>query len=365
MFETALKLLKKLEKNGYEAYIVGGFVRDYLLNRSSQDVDICTSATPKDIRSLFEEENLSSENYGSVVLQYKGVRFEVTTFRKEDRYDDFRRPNDVTYITSLEEDLKRRDFTINSLLINSNGEVLDYLHGKEDLEKGLIRTIGDSYEKFSQDALRILRAIRFATILNFTLSDEVKEAIDKTKPLLKELSYERKKKELDCIFASPNVLYGVQLLQEFGLDTILEIPKLGSVPSFDDVLGVWAYLDCDTIYPFRKNERQLMESIRAVMTKNVTHPVVLYHYGLYVCGVASKLLGKSKKEVTRLYHDLAIHNREEIPITSSEICALLNREEGSFLKDIWKDLEKKILDRKVENNRSAIETYLKETYLTS
>ncbi len=329
----------------------------------SQDIDICTSATPKDILTLFPDNGLPSENYGSTVLNYKGVRFEITTFRKESDYDDFRRPNKVEFITSVEEDIKRRDFTINALLMNAKGEVIDYLNGKEDLNRKEICTIGPSEEKFKQDVLRILRAVRFATTLHFSLSAEVKDAILKVKGNLKELSYERKKKELDYIFSSPNASYGVSLLIELGLDKELELPNLSEVPSFEDLIGVWAFLKKEDIYPFSKHERELMASIREVMTKNIFHPSVLYYNDLYVLSVAALLLGKNKKEVIKAYNHLPIHHREDIMITSNEICTLLHKEEGAFLKEIWSDLEKKILKKELENSKEAIKSYLLKYYL--
>lgn len=362
MIETALKLLKKIEENGFEAYIVGGFVRDYLLGLESNDVDICTSATPKDIRDIFQEACLPHEDYGSVTLLMRNVRFEITTFRKEFTYVNNRRPLDITYISDLREDLLRRDFTINTICMNSKKEIIDLFHGQEDLNKKEICTIGDSYEKFSQDSLRILRAVRFATSLNFTLHPVVKEAILTTKHLLKNLSYQRKKEELERIFMSPNVMHGVSLLIELGLDEVLEIPKLKDVPSFDDVMGVWAWLDVMDVYPFSRNEKELITDIQKALSLSNLDPVVLFQYKLYVNSVAGNLKGISKKEITKAYVDLPIHYRKEIEISSDDICQLLKLEPGPFLKNIWIDLETKILNKKLENNFQEIQNYIIETY---
>ena len=229
MLEKALKFIKKIEDNGFKAYIVGGFVRDHLLGIESNDIDICTSARPSDIRDIFESSCLPNEEYGSVIVNSLNTRFEVTTFRKEIAYVDNRKPVEYIYIDDLYEDLKRRDFTINTICIDKDGKIIDLLDGRSDIEKREINTVGNSYDKFSEDALRILRAIRFATILDFKLSDEVKDAIIKTKDLLKNLSYERKKEELDKIFGSIHVKYGVKLLIELGLDIELEISNLRNV----------------------------------------------------------------------------------------------------------------------------------------
>lgn len=363
MLKTALKVLQQIEASGFQAYIVGGFVRDKLLGIESHDIDICTSATPKDIRMIFKEACLPHEYYGSVTLVCKSVRFEITTFRRELIYFNNRKPIEIEYISDLKEDLLRRDFTINALIMNANEEIIDLLHGQEDIEKKEIRTIGNSQNKFSEDSLRILRAIRFATNLNFTLNYECKEAILKTKELLKTLSYERKKEELERIFLSPNVSYGVSLLVELGLDIILEIPKLKTVPKFDDLIGVWAYLDVDNIYPFSKIERDLIQNVRKVMLLNNLDPYVLYEYKLYINSVAGNLKGISKKDITRNYNSLPIYARKEIKITSKEICEILNKKEGPFLREIWKDLEMCILYRKLANNNQKIKEYIIETYL--
>ena len=358
MLETSLKILKKINEAGYQAYIVGGFVRDYLLGNTSQDVDICTSATPKELRSIFSDAYLPHEEYGSVTLVLHQVRFEITTFRKELKYEHNRKPVEIRYIDSLEEDLLRRDFTINTLCMDQDGNIIDLLNGRQDLQKGIIQTVGDSTLKFTEDSLRILRAIRFATSLNFKLSDEVVAAIQTTKHFLKGLSYQRKKDELDRIFLSPNVTYGVSLLITFGLDEILEIPKLGSITSFDDLMGVWAMLEVDDRYPFTKNERDLMKEIRNVYPCNVLDPMVLYQHKLYVCSVVGRLKGIDPKKIAQKYVDLPIHLRTDINITAQEICRILNKPPGPFLKEAYVMLEECILKGDLINQREKIVAYL-------
>ena len=175
MLNNALKLLKEIDDNGFVSYIVGGFVRDYLLGIESNDIDICTNATPKDIKEIFKDNCLPSEDYGSVTVVIKNINYEITTFRKDIGYNDNRHPSEIKYIDSLEEDLLRRDFTINTICMDKDGKIVDHLNGIEDLKKRIIRSVGNADKKFSEDALRILRAIRFATILDFKLDDTVKK----------------------------------------------------------------------------------------------------------------------------------------------------------------------------------------------
>ena len=203
MKDIALEFIKIIEEEGYKAYIVGGFVRDYLMGIESKDIDITTSATPKELKNIFQDvkfEKLNDkDNYGSVRVDYKNIIFEVTTFREELCYLDNRHPSSIRYVTDLTTDLKRRDFTINAICMDKDGKIIDPLNGEEDLKKKLIKTINKSDKSFSDDALRILRAIRFSATLGFNLSNDIKESIKKHKELLKNISYERKKIELDRI----------------------------------------------------------------------------------------------------------------------------------------------------------------------
>ena len=177
MKELGLEIIRKIVSNGYSAYIVGGFVRDSLLGIQSNDVDITTSATPLELKKIFSHCEIKSDSYGAVALYYKNSRFDITTMREEMEYLDNRHPSSVIYVDDLKKDLLRRDFTINALCFDKDGNLVDLINGKIDIEKRIIRTIIPSNKSFSDDALRILRAIRFASLLNFRLSDEVQKAI--------------------------------------------------------------------------------------------------------------------------------------------------------------------------------------------
>ena len=172
MYENAIEVLKILEKNKYKAYIVGGFPRDLYLKRKSSDVDICTNARPKDLTEIFDDTKITNIDYGCVIVKHKGTTFAITTFRSDNKYKNFRTPESINYVDNLLEDLNRRDFIINTMCIDANGNTIDLLDAKKDLDKKIIRTVGNSASKISEDALRILRAIRFATTLNFSLDEE-------------------------------------------------------------------------------------------------------------------------------------------------------------------------------------------------
>lgn len=364
MLQEVIKLLKEINKHSYQAYIVGGFVRDHLLGIESNDIDICTNATPMQIKEIFKDNCLATDDYGSITVISKNMKFEITTFRKEIGYIDNRHPAEVKYIDNLHDDLLRRDFTINTMCIDSDGKVIDELNGKEDLANKIIRTVGNSYDKFNEDSLRILRAIRFATILDFTLDKEVYDAILRTKHLLINLSYNRKKDELDKMFTSPNFKKGIALLLELGLDKELEITNLSKVLDTDvsSSIGIWSILNVTDKYPFSKNELDLIERINKVLELDNLDPVVLYTYGLYVNSEAGKIKKLDVKKITEAYNKLIIKSKKDIDISSEEIMAILDKEPGEYLKDIYSDIEKEILLNRLENKKLDICKYIKDKY---
>lgn len=363
MLKEALKLLNQFEEKGYSAYIVGGFVRDYVLGINSDDVDIATSATPKEIMEMFPNSVLPKEEYGSVTLYLKNERYEITTFRKEIKYINNRKPIEIEYISSLMEDLKRRDFRMNTLCIDKFGNVLDYFDGKKDIENKVINTVGNSNYKFSQDSLRILRAVRFATSLNFSLSDEVKSAIIENKHLLKTLSYSRKKQELDKIFTSNNAKYGVDLLIELGLDKELEIYNLDKIKLCNDIISIWASLELSDKYKqeFSSSEKEIIKDVKEVLKIGISN-YSLYKYGLYANQIASNILGVDKSKIVGIYEKMPIKTRKDIQITSGEIEELLNIKPGPFFKEIYEKLTLEIINNNLENDKDKIKEYILNNY---
>ncbi|MDO4198809.1 MAG: hypothetical protein Q4D13_07460 [Erysipelotrichaceae bacterium] len=198
MKESIAQILKRLNDNGYEAYLVGGSVRNYILDKDIDDYDINTSADPNAIRILFSDYPLYDigRKLGTVAILIDNEKVEITPFRKEGKYSDHRHPEEISFSDQLEDDLKRRDFTINALCMDSNGTVIDLYNGIDDLHNKIIRTIGNPDERFDEDGLRILRALRFKSKLQFEIEEKTKESIFRNKDLLKEISAERKKDEL-------------------------------------------------------------------------------------------------------------------------------------------------------------------------
>jgi tRNA nucleotidyltransferase/poly(A) polymerase len=222
VFTAALPVLKKINEAGYEAYFVGGSVRDLLLKRHIHDVDIATSAYPAEIKQIFEKTIDTGIKHGTVTVLYGGESYEITTFRTESGYQDFRRPDHVTFVQNLSEDLKRRDFTINALAMNVDGNIVDHFDGLGDLDKRLIRAVGKAENRFHEDALRMMRAVRFMSQLQFTLEPETEQAISDNHELLSKISVERIRDEFVKMGIAPDSQKAFQIFLDTGLSE--EVP---------------------------------------------------------------------------------------------------------------------------------------------
>ena len=195
--EEVRAIMDTLTSAGYEAYCVGGCVRDSLLGRAPEDWDITTSALPEQVKSLFSNTVDTGIQHGTVMIVIKGVGYEVTTYRIDGKYLDGRHPEQVTFTRSLEEDLKRRDFTINAFAYNDESGIVDLFGGMDDLENQIVRAVGDPDARFTEDALRIMRAIRFAAQLDFEVEEETYAAIRRHADNLTNVSMERIRVELE------------------------------------------------------------------------------------------------------------------------------------------------------------------------
>lgn len=362
MFEKSLELLKIFKDNGYEAYLVGGFVRDYILKRKSNDVDICTNATPMDIKELFKDVKLPFEQYGSVHLTYKKINFEITTYRMDLEYKNARNPSKISYTNDLIIDLKRRDFTINTLCMDYKGEIIDKLGAFGDVKDKIIRSVGNANNKLKEDSLRILRAIRFACQLGFDLDEELKTAIYNNRSLLESLSYFRKKEELNKIFSSPNALYGINLIKSFGLDEYLGIMIDEKIVNTSDPIGIWVQVKPDSKYQFTNNEKSYMAAILRVIKDEKINDMELYKEGNYVCYIAAEILGLDTKSLHDRYNLLPIKSLSEIALKPVEIIDVLKLKDKSILKVILKDLEEKIVNRKLLNEKNKLKDYIINNY---
>lgn len=237
IFVKAMPVLQTLEDAGFEAYFVGGSVRDVLLHRHVHDVDITTSAYPEEVKELFDKSIDTGIKHGTVTVLYGGESYEITTFRTESGYQDFRRPDHVTFVQNLDEDLKRRDFTINALAMDMHGNIVDLFNGIEDLKNHIIRAVGNPEKRFHEDALRMMRAVRFMSQLKFKLEEKTEQAIKDNHELLKKISVERIREEF--------VKMGLGSFSREAFQVFLDTQLSEDVPDFagkKDLLQVYPQL---------------------------------------------------------------------------------------------------------------------------
>jgi poly(A) polymerase len=230
--ERAISIVQGLRQEGYEAYFAGGCVRDMLLDKAPQDYDITTSAHPEEVQRLFPETIPVGAQFGVILVLIDGQPFEVASFRHDGPYLDGRRPSHVRY-GSLEEDVRRRDFTINGMIYDPIADhVIDLIGGREDLEQRRIRAIGEAEKRYEEDRLRMIRAVRFAASLNFTIEDATFAAIQRLAPTITDIAWERIGDEITRILTEGGARRGFELLDESGLLQVL-------LPEIVALKGTW------------------------------------------------------------------------------------------------------------------------------
>lgn len=212
MARQSEQVLRTLNETGYEAYWVGGCVRDELLERSVDDMDITTSASPEQVMELFADCIPTGLQHGTVTVRSGGFYFEVTTFRTESEYKDNRRPTAVQFVQDVREDLQRRDFTMNALAMDRDGNIVDPFGGQSDIQDGRVRCVGSAAERFGEDALRMLRCVRFASVFDFKIAYNTWKGLVRQKDLLQHIAMERVRTEMVKMMAGPHPLRGLELL---------------------------------------------------------------------------------------------------------------------------------------------------------
>lgn len=320
MEKQVFDVLEKIEQNGYEAFVIGGFVRDRLLGINSFDIDICTSAKSCELKKIFP--NLIYKNFYSSTLKIDEFNFDITTYRIDEKYDG-RKPLKIQICSDVKDDLKRRDFTINTILLDKNGHMIDYLNGIGDFNKKQIKEVYPN--SMADDYLRILRCIRFASLLSFKIEESTEIDIINNAEKVSKLSSYRIKEELDKILQSKNFSYGLELMKKFNIDKYLNI-DFHNMKYTKYLIGMYAQMDINIDNFFGKKELKQINLLKKYLNKK------LDNYGLYILGFKnvciiddirclnlkerySKLPIKSSKDLNVTYKDIKnIHKYEEIII---------------------------------------------------
>ena len=370
-FKDAMNILKIFNEHGFEAYFVGGCVRDYLLGEVFSDIDITTNALPSEVKKIFHKTIDTGIQHGTVTILINSVGYEVTTFRTEGDYKNHRAPEKVEFVSNLREDLDRRDFTINAMALDYNGKLFDYHNGEIDLSSKIIRTVNNPNERFYEDALRMLRAFRFSSKLGFDIENKTLEAIKKNAQLISYVSIERIVNEFRKLLAGKGNLKSFELL--LGSKLNVYIPFLKEIKTIQDFTD---YTFCQSLYILSKvndisfdtlkylklsnKEVKLIkefEKINIEFLKNTPLEIILYRYNIEDVIFVNNYY--NYKKITAIENCiLVINSFNDIEITSQEIIRTINKNPGPWIKSITLELEKEILLRRLNNNKKDILDFL-------
>ena len=388
-FQEALPVLKKIKNAGFEAYFVGGSVRDALLNRPIHDVDIASSSYPEETKRIFQRTIDVGIEHGTVLVLEDNHEYEVTTFRTEDIYVDYRRPSHVTFVRSLKEDLKRRDFTINALALDETGNVIDLFEGLNDLKHQILRAVGTPSERFTEDALRIMRGLRFQATLGFALDKDTFNAMKMCAPLLEKISVERTFIEFDKLLTAFYWRKGLKNLIASGATDYL--PDMRSSQSqletmfdveadfkFTSSEQAWAallmVLQVKNVKKFLKhwktsNEFQKrVEQIVTIYTIRQTHFLnkeECYRFELDLMIQAEEIrqaqgLAVDFEKIYLTYNSLTIHDKHEIVVNGGLLIKKFGFKPGPALGQLLTEIEMAIVNGVLDNCLEAILAFVEE-----
>jgi len=376
--ESGRKILRLLNEKGYQAYFVGGFVRDFLLGIPSSDIDIATSATPDEVTALFPGAKATGVKYGTVTVFTDGFGFETTTFRSEGGYQDSRHPGTVAFTDSLAHDLERRDFTVNAMAMDADGKIHDRFGGRQDLENKSLRAIGEAKKRFEEDALRILRAFRFVAKLDFDIEPATFASICASRHLIANISNERVLNEMKYIVRSPFAAKAYRLMADSGI--LADIPALEKGVTFlagrgpvvltiEQFYALCFYLNGGDVpegWRFSNRERQKIERIATlveVTAEDDYDELLVYVNGLELCLAANavRVALDPSRDRERLIRGidtaLPIHKTCELAFKGEDILKLTKLRDARLIGDVIDELTHQVITGRLPNEREALRAY--------
>ncbi len=391
-FLAAVPVLKKLESAGFEAYFVGGSVRDFLLNKEINDVDIATSATPEEVKQIFSKTVDIGIEHGTVLVIFQDQSYEITTFRSEAEYEDFRRPKEVSFIRNLTEDLQRRDFTMNAIAMDKDGNLIDPFNGQISIKNQVIQTVGKAVDRFQEDALRMMRAVRFVSQLSFKIEEETLNALIDLVHLLENIAVERKQAEFNKLLCGDDRKQALELILQTNIYSYL--PGLSNQEDSMKLMfeykleklnkrEMWALL----VYCLKIEKKGIEGFLRGwrIPLKEIREIQLILHYlyqrfetswslyDLYTAGkevfVSSEILylvikGIENKSTIPYYlqllEGLPIKERSEMDVTGNDLMDWFNKTGGPWVKELMLKVEHAIIAGKIANDKKIIKEWLME-----
>ncbi|MCC2744059.1 CCA tRNA nucleotidyltransferase [Leuconostoc lactis] len=387
-FVAAQPVLQRLEAAGFEAYFVGGAVRDMLLQKPIHDVDIASAAFPEEVKKQFDKTVDTGIQHGTVMVLDHGLGYEITTFRTESTYTDFRRPDTVTFVRSLSEDLQRRDFTINALAMTYDGEIVDLFDGLADLSAGVIRAVGEAEVRFTEDALRMMRALRFSAQLGFQIAPDTRAALQRLAPNLAKIAVERIRVEFEKLLMGQQAAASLAMAIEDGVVTYL--PGQLDQWQFDAIMTdleaqqpatipvVWAHLltrstlnesEMTTFMRTWKTSRDLIKMATAVVpvARHIARRDLWTLYQIYdyrdVLMHVLRLIRTDDAviaDVDAMFAALPIHHTRELRVAGGQLIAEQIVQPGPQMGRILKQIERAVVTGQVVNQPAALLAYAKE-----
>lgn len=381
-FQQALPILNQLHNAGYEAYFVGGCVRDILLNKTIKDIDITTSAKPEVVQSLFEKVIPVGIEHGTVIVRHNKISYEVTTFRTDRTYSD-----DSLLVRSIEEDLKRRDFTMNALAMDVNGKIIDLFDGIKDIKNKIIRAVGNSKERFNEDPLRIIRAFRFRSQLGFSIEDNTLSTMISLKYKIKELAQERLLNEFEKIIQSPFAMESLQLMQEYDFFNILPgflnikkpmkliFQKFKPLKRFSSFIALVCYLDTTNninqwINDWKGSNQMKQEAYNLYRCLERYAQTKLDHWLVYILHkelvddfiqVVQMIFNEKiyRDTFKQLENELQIRKRNELMLNGHNLMELYpDRNPGPWLQVSLDMLEYEVVQNKLKNEYHTLKEWI-------
>jgi tRNA nucleotidyltransferase (CCA-adding enzyme) len=384
-WQAGKSIIKKLKENGFEAVFVGGAVRDFLRQKVANDIDIATSALPEEVKLIFKRTVDVGLAHGTVLVIEDGVPIEVTTFRSDGEYEDHRRPTDVKFVHSLEEDLRRRDFTINALAMTESFEIIDLFNGRRDLENRLIRTVGNPIDRFKEDALRMLRAIRFSAQLDFSIDHQSLKAIQSCADDLSYVSVERVTAELEKMWVSSNLHKGMtylvssQLADQLPGDFPFHHDKWSDIGNPQNTLVCWAFLcllqDKPSVSELTRTFRlsndskgRIKQLVKATTIRSERMFTIddFYLFDEEILVHAESLVHVWQIGIPPMPIETIINNKRSLPIqsksdlvvTGKDLMDWFNKRGGPWLKEALSAIEMAVLHQKVVNDATKIKEWI-------
>ncbi|MFD2192966.1 CCA tRNA nucleotidyltransferase [Oceanobacillus bengalensis] len=387
-FLKALPILETIEEHNHQAFFVGGCVRDFLLGRTIGDVDITTSARPEMIQKYFPKVIPVGIEHGTVIVRNEDISYEVTTFRIDGDYSDKRHPDSVMFIDKIDKDLERRDFTINALAMTKDGEIIDLFDGRGDLNQKVIRTVGDGYERFKEDSLRIIRALRFSSQLGFMIHEDTLKDMKLVMQDIGSLAVERISNEFAKLFAGKYVETGISYLRTTGIykylpifsehpDMMKHIPnKITPLLSFGEVIALFHLLEPNISVKnwvkawkcsnqIKKEAVALIQAYDYYVNNGINNWLVYSLEESYYNGFVRIVNVLQNKIVTyddliKVRNKLPIQSRNELDINGNDLIHMFpDNRKGPWLHKMLSAIEKEVVFDGLKNKKSEIKDWIK------